>query len=496
MKRCIEVSQNLVVCRDDLVDSLEGLECLTCVGTYLMNDGKLRQALPSLRRASVLAQFMGAHRGASSIKIRRHDPMTKISLEVTWSHLNYCERYVSLLIGMPSPLTKGWFAAPTKPDHETDGEWLEKVHIDICKRVILRNQDDNRYSLVMTYEIDQQLNQAAASLSPDFWQHLELTPDMTQVDLMSRIISSMSQIIHYHLLTVLHMPFLHMSTTDHRFDQSKSTCLFACREVLARFVSFRRIVDIVFCCRWVDFTAFTASMTLLLAHLTFPQQRSEWMLAHQRQSDRVLIMKAMETMDNLNSLNGDELSRQTAVTVRKLLHLEESSSKAGDSYQSAIAENEEQDPHEGFRLDIPYFGSISLTQGVSPVPSAVQSIPAWSQTQSGSSGQGSDSLAGSNICTSHPAILPPADGGLVEASQMMSHHSIDSHPMDTGTIVSYPEPFQINFESVYAMNSGGLPQADMAMTDAMASSEDWAFQGVDAAFFESFLPAQTYPHGH
>ncbi|KAL2204937.1 hypothetical protein CC79DRAFT_1370753 [Sarocladium strictum] len=284
---------------------VKGLECLNCVGVYLMNDGKLRKALPSLRRASVLAQFMGAHRGASSIKIRQHDPTSKISLETTWSHLNYCERYVSLLIGLPSPLTKGRFAAPTKPEHETDGEWLEKVHIDICKRVILRNQDDNRYDLVMTYEIDQQLNQAAASLSPDFWQHLEITPDMTQVDFMSRIISSMSQIIHYHLLTVLHIPFLHLSTTNHRFDQSKSTCLFACREVLARFASFRRIVDIVFCCLWVDFTAFTASMTLLLSHLTFPQQRSEWMLAHQRQSDRALIMKAMESMDTLNSLNGE-----------------------------------------------------------------------------------------------------------------------------------------------------------------------------------------------
>lgn len=492
MKRYIEVTQSLVVCRDDLVDSLEGLECLNCMGVYLMNDGKLRQALPSLRRASVLAQFMGAHRGASSIKIKQHDPATKISLEMTWAHLNYCERYVSLLIGMPSPLMKGKFAAPTKPDHETDGEWLEKVHIDICKLVILRNQDDNRYNLVMTHEIDQQLNDAASSLAPEFWEPLYLTPGMAQVDLMSRIISSMSQIIHYHLLTVLHMPFLHMSTTDHRYDQSKTTCLFACREVLSRFVSFRRIVNIVFCCRWVDFTAFTASMTLLLAHLTFPQQRSGWMLAHQRPSDRALISRAMETMDTLNTLNGDELSKQTALTVRRLLHLEEASSNAGDSFQSSIAEHDDEVYREDFRLDIPYFGSISLVRAAEPIASLEEPTAAWSQSYSSSSAQGSDVLPVSTVPQSHPALLPTSEAGLLETAQMLGHHSLQPLPSNPNPIGSYAQPFQINYQSVFATNGGGIPHSDLAMTDVMASGDEWAFQGVDAAFFESFLPIQTF----
>lgn len=433
MKRYVEVAQNLVVCRDDLIDSLEGLECLNGLGVYQMNDGNLRQALPALRRASVLAQFMGVHRGVSSIKIKQHDPATKLSLQTTWGHLNYYERYVSLLIGMPSPLSKGQFAAHIKPDNETAGEWLEKVHIDICKRIIIRNQDDNRYDLVMTYEIDHRLNQAASSLSSEFWDQLAVTPNMTEADLMERIIGCMSQIIHYNLLNILHMPFLHMSTTDHRYDQSKTTCLFACREVLTRFISFRRIVNIVFCCRWVDFTAFTASMTLLLAHLTFPQQGSGWMLAHQRQSDRALVARAMEMMDTLNALNGDELSRQTAITVRKLLRLEETSTTIGDTYKSSIPDHETgRGPPEDFRLDVPYFGTISLARINSPANSSGYLTTSWSQVPSGSSGRGSDIMPSSTITMSNTVLPSAAEVGLMETSHMMSQHSLQ-HSLWTRT---------------------------------------------------------------
>lgn len=61
-------------------------------------------------------------------------------------------------------------------------------------------------------------------------------------------------------------------------------------------------------------------------------------------------------------------------------------------------------------------------------------------------------------------------------------------------MIPYSQPYQINYQSVFASTGGGQPQADLVMTDIMASGDEWAFQGVDAAFFESFLPHHTQPH--
>ena len=213
------------------------------------------------------------------------------------------------------------------------------------------------------------------------------------------------------------------------------------------------------------------------------------MLAHQRQSDRALIKSAMDTMDMLNSLNGDGLSRQVSMTVKQLIHLEETSATIGDTYQSTVADEDDVRQGEDFRLDVPYFGSISLTRAISPMTS--MDYTTWSQPHSGSSRQGSDQVPMSTMSASHPAITPASATGLLEASHMMSQHSLQPG-MAPDVASHFAQPYQINYESVYASTAGG-PQEDLVMTDLLASGDEWAFQGVDSAFFESFLPAQMRP---
>ena len=45
------------------------------------------------------------------------------------------------------------------------------------------------------------------------------------------------------------------------------TCMQSSREVLRRFVDFRRIVSSAFSCRHIDYSALIAAMTLLLGYL-------------------------------------------------------------------------------------------------------------------------------------------------------------------------------------------------------------------------------------
>lgn len=86
---------------------------------------------------------MGVYCGVFSIKIKQYDLVIKILLEMIWVYLNYCECYVFFFIGMLLLFMKGKFVVFIKLDYEIDGEWFEKVYIDICKFVILWNQDDN-----------------------------------------------------------------------------------------------------------------------------------------------------------------------------------------------------------------------------------------------------------------------------------------------------------------------------------------------------------------
>ena len=229
-KEYYSLVSTMVTCHDDLLDSLEGIECLMCEAVYLVNDGSLRRALACLRRASTLAQFMGLHRIHQPRTIKKHDATTRVSCTVIWNHIAYLERYISLLLGMPSSTPRVRFATEEKGPEEISSEWFEKVQIEVCQQIIDRNQDQN-HKFATTQKIDHELNRVANSLSTNWWSPMELRPGTKESDIVSRVISAQMQIIHYNLLTVLHLPYLIHDPSDHRFDYSKITCTYSSREV-------------------------------------------------------------------------------------------------------------------------------------------------------------------------------------------------------------------------------------------------------------------------
>jgi hypothetical protein len=195
------LASSLVTCHDNLLDSLEDLQCLVYEGIYFINAGNLRRAWFCVRRASTLTKFMGVHRRTPSEAMKQLDPTTHISCAVTWAHTLYLERYLSLLLGMPTAIAG--ITSKERAVGETDSEWLEKVHSDIFERIIERNQDAKYADFTVTQEIDRDLQRVASRL-PTKWAPLEFSPEMDTNDLMSRVMSGQSQIVHYNLLTVLH----------------------------------------------------------------------------------------------------------------------------------------------------------------------------------------------------------------------------------------------------------------------------------------------------
>ncbi|EXK27748.1 hypothetical protein FOXG_10247 [Fusarium oxysporum f. sp. lycopersici 4287] len=492
MRRYYYLASSMVTCHDQLLDSLEGLECLIFEGAYLINCGNLRRALISLRRASTLAQFMGLHRKARHGALKQHDPATRVSGDVAWAHIAYLERYLSLLLDMSTSITNAKFSSEEKMAGQTDAEWLENVQIDICEQIINRNQRGD-YNLADTQRIDNLMNKIANSIPSNWWAPMNIRPDMSGDDVMSLVVNAQMQIVHYNLLTVLHLPYLlRKKDPDHRYDYNKTVCTYASRQVLSRYIPFRSIVRIVFCCRIVDFCALTASLTLLLAHLSGQSQDSTWLLTHQRLEDRALIEKTIDTLDELNRLNNDELTRETAKLARKLLALEADSAESGDTYSCGIVK-ETQDGNDvgqgkrSFYLAIPYFGNVRLAPDVSPTR---WPDPSPSTTQTDYS-----------YTTLTSAITTRLDSSASFERTSMSSHIASSQSSD---IVLQPTQQQLQRLRISdeghispictlttAHQNQELETFDLPMPDVMADAAYWAFQGVDAAFFNSLINGQV-----
>ncbi|KAI1769723.1 hypothetical protein F4818DRAFT_456678 [Hypoxylon cercidicola] len=133
--RWYEIASWLVTSNDVLIDSVEGLECLLVEGMYLLNTGNLRRAWLIFRRAISLAQMIGVDRIKSPPNIKVLDTRTRFSCLIIWSRLIYTERYLSLLIGMPSSTTGPFLSAEDMNDGPPTAR-IEKAHALICGKII------------------------------------------------------------------------------------------------------------------------------------------------------------------------------------------------------------------------------------------------------------------------------------------------------------------------------------------------------------------------
>lgn len=360
MRGTYDLVSSTVTCHDELLDSREGLECLVCESVYLTNLGNLRLALVCLRRAASLCQLMGMNqKGPNKRPICQLDPDTRVADYFTFGHIAYLERYISLLLGIPSAISCARFAPATKPDTSTNAEYFERFQTDICERIITQQQS-GEYNISVTHAIDTTMTMTASTFSDTWWRPMtDIPADITPHEGMARAIDAQTQMIHFNMLNVLHLPYLlRQSSSEAKY--SKITCLLASREVLNRWCEFRAIMRVVYCCRPVDFCAFTAVLTLLLAHLRSDGERDRDMQG-QREGDRALVERVVGMLDELNRLNGDELSLETAQLARKLLDLEQWAARSGKGVDVTFPLNDGQHERgDDFLLTVPYVGTLNL----------------------------------------------------------------------------------------------------------------------------------------
>lgn len=497
MDRLADVAIYHVTTNEALIGSIENLECIMLESLYQVNIGNLRRSWVANRRAMNLAQLMGFHRPDNQTLYQSLDPKTKYDTRIMWLRIIALDRQLCLLLGLPEGCADHSMASDTHIANDCPMGRLEQLHCVAMSRILQRNASKpSGRDLAATRAIDLELQKAAGSLPSKWWLAPKL--DSTSNDLQAVFWDTrrlVLQICHYNLLNQLHLPYmLRPSSSENKNEYSRITCVNASREVLSRYNSLRSFNRIAYSCRTVDFLALMAAMALLLAHMDSQCDGAENLLANQYLSDRGMIEQVQEHMSEINRLNSDELSAKSADLLKALLTIDLEKGHGRVSVREAGSESSlPQDSmvsgeESVVRMHIPYFGIIRIAREKQQAAATGTSSSANSEAE----------LHFSSL--THPSG-PLSTGSLSTGPLSTSSLSTNSTPnplsfpvADMTAPLEFTAPFahqqeqqgQATFSDLnLSLTSSPLMQG--GHPGLAAGGEDWAFQGVDMAFFESIM---------
>ncbi|KAI0537134.1 hypothetical protein GGR58DRAFT_359489 [Xylaria digitata] len=518
MGKYVTVVSNLVAHNDELVGYAEGLETLALISLYHANAGNLRKAWLMLRRALSVAQLMGVDRwGDKPLRSAdpTSDPSTRIRAKAFWFRLNFTDRYLSLLLGLPAGTDDNSFLADDTGDEPTDK--LEKQHTVVMGAIIKRNSSKGDASFGITQEIDCNLEMAARSVAPDFW-HLPPASAFSApepVERMGAMTQLMLQMNHHNLLILLHLPYMLRDPKERRWDYSKATCISSSRQLLRTFLVFRNRNKASHACRHTDYGALTASMTLLLGYLDPKLQARDPATTSKREADRTLIQEARDKLQQMADQNDDKLAQDAASIIGRLLPLlNPDLMTGGGSNPGCNSEGIGEAP--AIHFDIPYLGKIHINPSAhahtsqhdvqphahaAPTPSININTNSSATPYTPATSTATKTVASTENeyakSPTYPALSSIGHPATIDWS-MPSNQSLTPAGGEQGAEASHLLSFSMDYSdnsNEYAnFNGFSAPmmqfewsQAQLAHPELAAEADDWTFQGFDTTYFESLF---------
>ncbi|KAB5571769.1 hypothetical protein GE09DRAFT_1096793 [Coniochaeta sp. 2T2.1] len=494
MARITSTVQALVTSNDEVIGTAEGLQTLALQGIWHSNAGNLRKAWLSNRKALSLAQLMGIDRPSPSpsraFKYADHtaNPNQHATAAGVYYRIVYCDRFISLLLGLPIGTYDTSFATDEAMANDDAVERLNKAHTLISARIVDRNADKTSQAYTLTQQIDFELESAGNAIPPSWWAEPSLDPFASPIKLSEMVCVFIHQIHHFDLLILLHLPYMLRDPAESRYEYSRVTCVRASREVLKRFVSFRTIINSAFSCRHVDYSALIAAMTLLLSYLggasnklvsqhhptstNVPVWRPHPGTAAQPPScaidetahpvcsyheDRKLIEAVRERMRHVAIINDDKLSQESADIIAQLMPVLEVRDKGAESATL-----------DCLHLSVPYLGTVSI---------GPKNVGAAGQTGGSGSGQGQR-----RVVAPYEISFPDVPHGMGQGGMGV--------PMEQQMDLSDLEHmFMSGGHDGNGGMGGGFGQFDPQMLpdadfpELVAEAEDWTLQGVDTTYW-------------
>lgn len=380
MSCIIDIVHRMVTSNDELVSSLEGIECLMIESMFRNNAGNLRRAWLTNRRAMNLAQLMGLDKTGVTIlssMIIEESTRVRIDPEIMWFRIVCSDRYLSLMLGITQCSVDDSFADPKIMRKCTPLEQLERLET-VAGGLITQRNGLERPDFEMTCRIDQSLQTASGLLPPQWWMmgfDLSILMGNDEKALEERIRLT-CHFAHYHLLVQLHLPYLlHSPSAGESYGYNKMTAANASRTILTQYLNFRKSDASFTYCRGIDFIVFIASTTLCVAHIEARRHHKTGAdevipplgtLLHQRQSDRGLLECVLQLMQTMAQMNKDPIASKVTKILEPLLAIELKSSQ-GERYLISVSVHgqdsecdSDQEVKKGLLVDIPHFGTINF----------------------------------------------------------------------------------------------------------------------------------------
>ncbi|KAK6498291.1 hypothetical protein TWF481_010882 [Arthrobotrys musiformis] len=493
MSRAFNAAVRLVTTNDELITTLEGIECVMMESMYLNNAGSLRRAWLVNRRAMSIAQMLRLHvadEAVYPIATLKRETRSRIDPKYLWFRLVVSDRYLSLMLGLPQGTAESSFAEPKMLDGCTALERMERAE-SAATGLFLQLNSKERVDLNLTQKLDQMVRDAAALMPPQWWF---MNPALATFcgDSAKEVEESVrltTQFAHYHLLVQIHLPYMLLPYSQQfSYDYNRMIAASSSREVLVRFVACRSANSAPAYCRGIDFIAFVAGTALCLAHMQAMRPRGVsatcttfQSIRHQRSSDRGLLERTVELMETMAIENDDAVARSISSILKPLLAIESNSVKGGFYYISVSAEtalSESQpvgDSEEGFdkvSIQVPYCGTIRIEHR--PVPSS-ERVTLASQTETAA---GSMSIASNRQG-------PFMNGGGPQPTHLSDYENIPRR-LAADACLS-PEPIGVDQLNEIPLNKdfvGSENEGNLA-SQLTLDLDDWVLEGVDLAFFNN-----------
>lgn len=368
-KRGVRQVRQHVLCNDELAQSSDGVECLAIEAMYWNSAGELRKAWLGIHRAMMIAQMLGFHKGIQGRQSREN------SANPLWFFLMCSDRYLSLTLGLPPcTLDDSGLADPEILAQSTPRQQMQRLHCVVSGH-ILHRKAANGWDVGSIDFVDRILKDAAATMSPEWWAFPNFSnsgeDDSGSIAERHRL---MDQMVHYNLVSRLHLPYLLHSGDDCKYDAHRFVTVSASRNVLTRYLSFRSLTSTRNYCCGIDFLMFLAAVTLCIAHIeasrcnqTNPSSSFSY-LAHERLGDRGLVIRVLNIVKQSAKETQDSIGAPMGMAINHLVHCEAQAAEGklfaiSRSQDHVSAENmigEVSDAGDRLDVSIPWIGVIRI----------------------------------------------------------------------------------------------------------------------------------------
>jgi hypothetical protein len=318
----VSTVNSLVLSKEDMVCSADGLECLHMLGMIYINEGAIRKAWLSFRRALDVAKMKGFRDSyAGSAQQTQSDELA--ARRRMWLSTIAADCFLSLLLGLESVLGSQPFGAEKDSWDESvedvDANFDRRFYL-IVARLAQKNFLGQQHDYKSAREMDQDLDNLWDSM-PSTWQRTPTLRPGRSLESAKDYSRLMCHLSFFQIRIFVHLPFAFLDHETSNSESSRDKCLEAARIILQWYLGLQQEGKGHPRCKIMDITAFLAAVTILLAevdHGSHSAAKSSRRRAYS--SDTALVEQFIHAMEALGMSCGREhIAEQGARALSAIL---------------------------------------------------------------------------------------------------------------------------------------------------------------------------------